>query len=177
MTPAADEIDDYLALASLADRKRLEHANINPDTGLATDYLNVFNEIIMLMEMLPDFPEGLVDVLEWKPCSYIEHFERSGFSEKELAIAAYKVAPLSYRAEIDAVGGAINAILESTINGLKLDLDPEIVIALAVEAAARVRPMIAQASAIINGTQDEKGDISATLQEAQAAIDALLEKA
>ena len=31
---------------------RLADANINPVTGLATDYLNHFNEAIMLLEML-----------------------------------------------------------------------------------------------------------------------------
>ncbi|MDP3655070.1 MAG: hypothetical protein Q8R67_25705, partial [Rhodoferax sp.] len=32
----------------------LRAANINPRTGLATDYLNHFNEAIMLLEMVPD---------------------------------------------------------------------------------------------------------------------------
>ena len=35
---------------------RLRAANINPRTGLATDYLNHFNEAIMLLEMIPDMP-------------------------------------------------------------------------------------------------------------------------
>src|SRR5713226_3249565 len=43
----------------------LRAANINPRTGLATDYLNHFNEAIMLLEMVPDMPECAEDFLTW----------------------------------------------------------------------------------------------------------------
>src|SRR5256886_5047348 len=36
---------------------RLRTANINPRTGLATDYLNHCNEAIILLEMIPDMPK------------------------------------------------------------------------------------------------------------------------
>ena len=42
----------------------LRAANINPRTGLATDYLNHFNEAIMLLEMIPDMPECAEDFLD-----------------------------------------------------------------------------------------------------------------
>ena len=42
---------------------RLRAANINPHTGLATDYLNHFNEAVMLLEMVPDMPECAEDFL------------------------------------------------------------------------------------------------------------------
>ena len=57
----------------------LRAANINPRTGLATDYLNHFNEAIMLLEMVPDLPECADDFLEWQPLSYAEHFTASNF--------------------------------------------------------------------------------------------------
>ena len=44
---------------------RLAGTNINPATGLATDYLNHFNEAIMLLEMLSSCPECRVDFLGW----------------------------------------------------------------------------------------------------------------
>ena len=53
---------------------RLADANINPLTGLATDYLNHFNEAIMLLEMLSSCPECRDDFLVWRPMSYREHF-------------------------------------------------------------------------------------------------------
>ena len=45
----------------------LKAANVHPDTGLATDYLNHFNEVVMLLEMLPDMPDFAEDVLAWEP--------------------------------------------------------------------------------------------------------------
>ena len=52
----------------------LRAANINPRTGLATDYLNHFNEAVMLLEMVPDIPECAEDFLAWTPLTYPEHF-------------------------------------------------------------------------------------------------------
>jgi len=68
---------------------QLRAANINPRTGLATDYLNHFNEAIMLLEMIPDMPECAEDFLLWCPLSYAEHFTASNFRARDLAIEAY----------------------------------------------------------------------------------------
>src|SRR5580693_6494395 len=64
---------------------QLRAANINPRTGLATDYLNHFNEAIMLLEMIPDMPECSEDFLGWQPLSYSEHFTASNFKARDLA--------------------------------------------------------------------------------------------
>ena len=73
-------------------RPKLRAANINPRTGLATDYLNHFNEAIMLLEMIPDMPECAEDFLSWHPLSYAEHFTASNFKARDLAISAYDSA-------------------------------------------------------------------------------------
>src|SRR5277367_3008540 len=77
---------------AVARAARLLAANINPRTGLATDYLNHFNEAIMLLEMIPDMPECSEDFLEWQPLSYSEHFTASNFRARDLAIEAYEAA-------------------------------------------------------------------------------------
>src|SRR5512132_2018096 len=71
---------------------RLRAANINPRTGLATDYLNHFNEAIMLLEMIPDMPECADDFLEWHPRTYREHFEASNLKARDLTISVYDSA-------------------------------------------------------------------------------------
>ena len=43
--------------------ERLQGTNINTSKLLATDYLNHFNEVIMLIEMVPDMPDIIEDVL------------------------------------------------------------------------------------------------------------------
>jgi len=81
----------------------LRAANINPRTGLATDYLNHFNEAVMLLEMIPDIPECAEDFLAWHPLSYAEHFTASNFKARDLAISAYNSADPIIRAEFDTI--------------------------------------------------------------------------
>jgi hypothetical protein len=51
---------DYAAWAD-----RLQGTNINGTKLLTTDYLSHFNEGIMLIEMAPDMPDIIEDVLAW----------------------------------------------------------------------------------------------------------------
>jgi len=89
----------------------LQAANINPRTGLATDYLNHFNEAIMLLEMVPDMPECAEDFLGWQPLSYRDHFTASNFRARDLAIEAYESADERIRAEFDKITSAMTSIL------------------------------------------------------------------
>ena len=43
-------------------KARAAASNLDSDTLLATDYLNHFNEIVMLLEMVPDMPEIMEEV-------------------------------------------------------------------------------------------------------------------
>ena len=55
-------------------QERVRGTNISEQTLLATDYLNHFNEIVMLLEMLADIPECFEDAKAWAPKSYPDHF-------------------------------------------------------------------------------------------------------
>ncbi|KAF0112702.1 MAG: hypothetical protein FD163_792 [Hyphomonadaceae bacterium] len=77
----------------LYDKDMLAGANIMPRTGFATDYLNVFNEATMLFGLLGDMPEMIEELEIWQPLTYEEHFLRSNFHDKELAIAVFKSIP------------------------------------------------------------------------------------
>lgn len=85
----SDFHDDF----DLYDKDMLAGANIMPQTGFATDYLNVFNEATMLFGLLGDMPEMIEELEIWQPLSYEEHFLRSNFHDKELAIAVFKSIP------------------------------------------------------------------------------------
>src|ERR1700761_6736671 len=88
----------------------LRAANINPRTGLATDYLNLFNEAVMLLEMIPDMPECAEDFLAWRPLSYAEHFTATNFRARDLVIEAYETTDTRIRAEFDNITTAITSI-------------------------------------------------------------------
>lgn len=96
----------------MPDADALLAANVNPSTGLATDYLNLFNEYIMLAEMVADGsmdPEVLSD---WQPIDYESHFAQSGFAGADMVLLAYRSLPHDAKLEFEeAVTGLIDLIL------------------------------------------------------------------
>jgi hypothetical protein len=137
--------------------------NINQETLLATDYLNHFNEIVMLIDMVPTMPECIEDARAWAPKSYEQHFQDSVFADKDLAILAYHNAPSQYREPFDDTVAAMNVLVA---NGLT-DIEASIAtgetgrIELAVtDVSRKLQSRIDRCSAIING-HTEKLDQSA----------------
>ena len=134
-------------------------ANVNPATGLATDYLNHFNEVAMLVDMLPAMPDMADEILAWRPRPYAAHFFATGYSGAGVAAAAYEAADPGVRAVFDAACGAVEAALA------------DVQARLAAGGAESVTPqdagllyaLIAEAGGIINGDA------------AQSAVDALFD--
>jgi hypothetical protein len=129
----------------------LRAANINLRTGLATDYLNHFNEAIMLLEMIPDMPECAEDFLNWCPLSYCEHFMASNFKGRELAIEAYEQADAAIRAEFDNITSAMTSILIAVGEAMRETRRDKTRATLAAQATVWVKPLVALAGSIING--------------------------
>jgi hypothetical protein len=158
-----------------ADAARLAHANINPKTGLATDYLNHFNEAIMVLDLLSAMPECVDEFLAWRPITYKEHFATSRFKERELAIAAYDAADQTARQSLDTVADTMNAILTATREAMELNLAPQSTGALARQATLWLKPLVARAGAIING-QFVYQTCDTADEAPQLAVDRLFEK-
>lgn len=97
---------------------KLASANIDPASFLATDYLNHFNELLMMLEMLPDMPDMLEDLDEWAPKTYPNHFMESGFADKELAVDAYVNAPSAFKTQFDTTVSELDNFIVSTLKGL-----------------------------------------------------------
>lgn len=153
MTSASAKSSDPFGLPGMdaASVAELMAANINPRTGLATDYLNHFNEAIMLLEMIPDMPECTADFLEWQPLSYREHFTASNFKARELAIAAYEQADAATRAEFDSITGTMTSILTAVGAAMRDAGQDKTRIKLAEQATGWVRPLATLAGGIIHG--------------------------
>ena len=134
---------------------QLRAANINPRTGLATDYLNHFNEAIMLLEMIPDMPECAEDFLSWRPLSYAQHFTASHFKARDLAIEAYESADPSVRAEFDNITSAMTSILTAVGGAMREAKQDKTRATLAEQATGWVKPLVALAGGVINGRGDE----------------------
>ncbi|MGF1592049.1 MAG: hypothetical protein ACFCUW_02145 [Kiloniellaceae bacterium] len=131
--------------------------NINRNTLLATDYLNHFNEIIMLLEMVPAMPECFADAAEWRPKSYAAHFRDSCFSDAELAIHAYENAPENFRQAFDATIAQMDRlVLEALprIGALVEAGDPAALESGVAGVTRKLHSFVDMASSIINGNMD-----------------------
>jgi hypothetical protein len=118
-------------------------------------------------------PDCLDDFRDWRPLSYREHFEASGFKGRDMAIAAYDAAEPSRRDCLDTLAGTMSAVLEATRMAMSADIPQASAIALAERAATLLRPPIARAGAgaVINGDADA-GSGEATTP--QAVVDGLM---
>src|ERR1700757_1058272 len=142
-TPSAPQPTQHLiGLDEAARAATLKAANINPRTGLATDYLNHFNEAIMLLEMIPDMPECATDFLEWHPLSYAEHFIASNFKARDLAIEAYESADAKIRTEFDHVTTTMTSILTAVGDAMRETTQDSTRITLARQATNWVKPLV-----------------------------------
>ena len=146
-----------------------EGRNINPQTLLATDYLNHFNEIVMLIEMVADMPEAVEDVAAWQPASYAEHFRRSAFRDRELAILAYENAPAVHRGPFDAIVEQADKVALAAGEELArahASGDPALA-DIARRRADILRRLVSMASGIVNGhgARIDQAEIDAILAE------------
>jgi len=140
-------------------------AHINPVTGLATDYLNHFNEAIMLLEMLPACPDCRDDLRAWTPLSYREHFRQSGFAGRHRAIAAYESCDPATRDMLEALTETMIALVEHARKEIDAEPNARISAGIAERAAGWLKLLAAQAGAVING-QHGVGRSDGTLQSA-----------
>ena len=153
---------------------RHDHNLVHPETGLANDYLNIFNELVMLVEQLPSMPEFMGDVLGWSPISYVEYFQRSSLPGSRQALETYRGLNADFRtqfeaavAEIDKAATAILAQLQ--LHAPKFDhLQPAELELICLKASAQLRALLNKAAEIVNHGQPE------SLEKAQQRADRLL---
>ncbi len=92
------------------------YTGINPNTGLANDFLNQYNEIIMLIECLPLDLEAIDVIQEWRPLSYVEHFKASGFADTEKVLEAYARAPAGNKQRFGTILNDLNHMLSGVLS-------------------------------------------------------------
>jgi hypothetical protein len=141
----ADEEADRAAL-----RVRLAGSNVNPESLLATDYLNHFNEVVMLLGLVADMPECLDDLRGWAPKSYPQHFLDSGLSDRHLAVEGYAMSPARYREPFDYAVSRMDRLVLRTIAEMD-KAEPAAIAAIALATATALQRLIDVASGLIHG--------------------------
>jgi len=158
--------------------------NVSQDSLLTTDYLNHFNEVVMLLHLLPTAPlEIAADLADWKPKSYEDHFESSGFRDKALAIAGYQNSPRNVRHAFDTAIGDLErelVILLRDVEARVGENDLAGLQRLCNEVVPEILDLIDVAADVVNA-QQSGGDLGseklfcADTNPKQAAVDALFD--
>ncbi len=133
------------------DPDRLRAANINPATGLATDYLNQYNGVTIAIASLGDLPDSHEQVLAWRPVGYAAQLRMSGFREHDLALASFEAVPAAVRTRFLTARREVElAIIE--VQEL-IEAAPQAAAGLAARAPD-IFNAIARLSGVINGDPD-----------------------
>ena len=132
-------------------------ALVNPASGIANDYLNHFNEILLLIENLPTLlPEMLDELLEWKPVTYREYFAKSQLPGSARALAIYDGLDENFRRDFESIIDGINAMALASIEVIRAhrsqtgDLDPSRVSEFCENASSAIRSALNRAADLVN---------------------------
>ncbi|MDE1900946.1 MAG: hypothetical protein KGI37_04780 [Alphaproteobacteria bacterium] len=159
MSDAAVKLEEY--------RAKVAGTNIDTRSLLSTDYFNTFNSVIMLFDMLPEMPELLDEVEQWKFNDYVGHFRDSGLDFAGLAIESYAHVPpdlkLAFERKIDAMRIFVEEA-SRTLRRLNDAGETATFGKFARYVAELIRGMVEEGSAIVHG-HDSSMD--------QSAIDAM----
>jgi hypothetical protein len=135
---------------------KVDGTNISAQTLLATDYLNHFNEIVMLLDMIPDMPDMVEECKMWQPKSYTEHFADSSFKDKLLAIEAYECVPSKYRRPFEETISQLNTLILGGVNKLEEEIvggsDPGLITEHVKAISRAAQALMDCANAIIHGS-------------------------
>lgn len=96
----------------------LKASPVNPISGLATDYLNMFNEAIMLFEMAFDMPDMVEELEAWHYHTYEDHFKAAHFELSQTVLEAYYALSFDNRKLFDAMCEAAALLFKDEIEKL-----------------------------------------------------------
>jgi hypothetical protein len=135
-------------------RQRVVGTNIDSKSLLSTDYFNAFNSIIMVLDMLPDAPELLGEIEQWRFVDYPEHFRASGLDFADLAIEAYTLVPPDVLKAFERKVSGIRIVIEGIAPMLRRLVDAgemEAFSHLARAAVLELRAMTQAGNGIVHG--------------------------
>ena len=135
---------------------KVRGTNISETTLLAPDYLNHFNEVVMILDMVPAMPSFLDDLRDWEPKTYKEHFEEATFSDAALAVEAYDHVPAKYREPFEEIIALLNRFVAAAVPRMVEVVaagDSVVTVTVATDHSERLIKLIDLASAIIHGEE------------------------
>ena len=158
MTPSST-LSHLLGGRAFEMEEQLRQANhlVNPSSGIANDFLNQYNVILLLVENLPILPPEMIEeLLAWKPRTYEEYFQASPLIGGHLAIEIYQALDGAFRERFEAQIAKINVLARKIIVVIgnrrygAVEMYAEEVEAFCEETTAKLRAEIEKAADLVN---------------------------
>jgi hypothetical protein len=140
---------------------------------LSTDFLNRYNEALMLIEMAGQDPGLIDDLRRWKPASYPEHFALSQLRCADGAIAAFRALPEESRGAFASLCRAMDQLVATVITALTEIRHPGDAVYIIDIAATSFRNLLTRATAFINSGGD-MAEAAYSIIDVQDAVDRIV---
>jgi hypothetical protein len=147
---------------------------VNPASGLANDYLNIYNEVVMLIETLPQMPEAIDDILAWRPVTYQDYFAKSILPGSQNALENYSKLDSKFRRDFEDVVAELDRCATGSVVAIRRHYrqkgtqDPAGLEAICNRAGAALREILQRAVGVVDYGQTHAEE------EAQKRADRLL---
>ena len=157
-------------------------ALVNPASGLANDYLNIFNEIVMMIDLLPEMPDLAGDIGAWSPVTYRAYFARSTLAGRERALSVYDQLDPGFRRTFErrasdlsrAARAACGNVLDATA---RKDSSGDDLATLCAAQANRLRARLDRMADMVNSGADQRSRRVASRSQRRSAASSLGDKA
>jgi hypothetical protein len=136
-------------------RARVAGTTIDGGTLLSTDYFNSFNEVIMLLGMVPDMPSMIEEIQAWRFRTYEEHFRESGLPFAQLAIEAYQHVPPETRSRFETIIDELKVVIEEAGQTMDPNVEGDDLERLklrAAECSMHLQSLVDAGSAVVHGS-------------------------
>jgi hypothetical protein len=101
-------------------------ALVNPASGIANDYLNHFNEALLLIENLPALlPEMVDEILAWRPVGYREYFTNSPLPGSVATLEIYDTLDEDFRKDFETMITLLDGIILNSVEIIKASRRPD----------------------------------------------------
>ena len=132
-----------------------EASFVNPISGLANDYFNLYNEVVMIVEQLPQMPELFEELMAWRPIAYEDYFAKSQLRNSASALEQYRKLDPAFREEFEALVKELDRVAVGSVVALRRihkqpETPPEVLEEACARHGARLRGLLAQAAMLAN---------------------------
>ena len=132
-------------------------ALVNPASGIANDYLNHFNEMLLMIENLPILlPEMIDEIWQWRPVTYVEYFKNSPLPGSAETLRIYDSLDKNFRTDFESMIELLDSIVLSSrevIGEHRMPdgtIEPEAITEICERYSADLRAVLDRAADLVN---------------------------